>query len=247
MEAPTQVTILADRVVKRGRSPEAAANEAAHYRAMEVAPPPFPTPRLISWNGDELIVTRLGGRALGGRKILEGDVSPRAARACVALATSTAEWDPPVDRRRFDDVRQVEWGLAEGVLQEGEVERMRRHAATATRVFQHGDLIPPNVFVDGDRAAVIDFEWSGRGFVNGLDWARLLANGWGSDALRAELLSAPIAATADGAFSWAVVLCHELRQVERDGAGADWAADARRLYLGQLPALRAALSALPVR
>lgn len=238
------MTILADMVIKRGRSPEAAANEAEHYRAMDTVSPPFGAPRLISSNGDELVVTRLGGLALGPRKILESDVSRRVARACVALATSTAEWDPPVDGRGFDDISQLDWGLAEGILREGEVVRMRRHAASARRVFQHGDLIPPNVFVDGDRAAVIDFEWSGRGFVDGLDWARLLANGWRSANLRAELLSAPIAATPDGAFSWAVVLCHELRQVERDGAGTDWATDARRLYLDQLAALQGMIAAL---
>ena len=49
-----------------------------------------------------------------------------------------------------------------------------------------------------------------------------------------------LAKSADGVLSWAAVLCHELRQLERDGPGSRWAEEARRLYLQQLPLLRLA-------
>ena len=185
---------------------------------------------------------RLAGAALGEGKILHGDVSLTTAQQCLDLVLSTAGWESPVDGHRLDYRRQLDWGRDRGLLSSAEIDLLREHERKAERRFQHGDLIPSNVIVDDDGIGVIDFEWSGRSAVNGLDWATLLVNGWKAESLRTVFLGSPIAMTADGILNWATVVCHELRQVERDGARSSWAQEARDLYEQQLPVLRDSLA-----
>lgn len=205
---------------------------------MEVVPPPFRTARLIAWNAEGMTLRYLDGAALGAGKILEHDVTAETAQQCLDLALTTARWESPVDGHRFDYRRQLDWGCERGLLTPAELGLLREIERRAERRFQHGDLIPSNVIVDADGAGAIDFEWSGRTAVNGLDWATLLANGWKAETLRSVFLGSWIANTADGILNWAAVICHELRQVERDGARSSWAQDARDLYGQQIPVLR---------
>ncbi|WP_217184894.1 phosphotransferase [Streptomyces sp. AC495_CC817] len=231
-----------DVVVKAGRSRRRAVNEALHYLAMDAVPPPFRTARLIAWSAEGMMLKRLDGAALGAGKILEHDVPAEIAQQCLDLALATSGWESPVDGHRFDYRRQLDWGCERGLLAPAELDVLREHERRAERRFQHGDLIPSNVIVGADGAGAIDFEWSGRTAVNGLDWATLLVNGWNAETLRSVLLGSWIASTADGVLNWASVICHELRQVERDGGEATWAREARDLYTQQLPLMRAAVA-----
>lgn len=229
-------------VVKAGRSRPRALTEVLHYLAMEVVPPPFRAPRLVSWGEEGMTLRRLDGASLGEGKILDRDVSPELAQQCLDLALSTADWASPVDGHRLDYRRQLEWGCERGILSPPELDLLCDRERRADRRFQHGDLIPSNVIVCADGVGLIDFEWSGRAAVNGLDWTTLLVNGWRTETLRSVLLGSPMATMSDGILNWATVICHELRQVERDGGQSPWAREARDLYGQQLPVLREAIA-----
>lgn len=232
----------AEVVVKTGRSRERSVNEALHYLAMEVVPPPFRAPRLVSWGSEGMVLRRLDGAVLGEGKILDRHVPPTTAKQCLDLALSTAGWESPVDGHRVDYRRRLGWGRQRGLLSAAEIDLLGEHERRADRRFQHGDLIPSNVIVDAGGVGVIDFEWSGRSAVNGLDWATLLVNGWRAESMRSTFLGARMAMTADGILNWATAICHELRQVERDGGQSSWAREARDLYGQQIPLLRDAMA-----
>jgi Ser/Thr protein kinase RdoA (MazF antagonist) len=140
-------------------------HEIAIYRQMAACLPPVPVPRLLHADAHAMLLQRLAGRPLHTNRH-----APRLPVLHLAAALDTltrfATWAPPgaLPMPSWTYPQRIARYHAAGYLTDNDAKLMaslaHRHAGQETVC--HGDPLPSNILLHGDRCALIDFEHTTR-------------------------------------------------------------------------------------
>ncbi len=152
-------------------------HEVEVYQLIHTEPPQPPTPQLIDHDGAGLMMlTRLPGSPLHSARHIDTDLS--AATVAVVMTTINAMtcWQPttPPAPVVADYRAQVDAEHTAGIIDDPGRDAIRAllYRSGEQREMQHGDPLPANLILDGDRCGLVDFEHTAM-FLPGWDLAVL--------------------------------------------------------------------------
>jgi hypothetical protein len=192
------------------------AHELAVYGRLASDPPPVSVPELL-WADDRLtVLTEVPGRRLHDERHLTRDISQVQVQLVLDTLETLTRWAPdPALPEPIDYHGRIDGEHAAHLLDDAE--RIALHTLVdrigPVRITAHGDPLPANLLIDGDRCALVDWEYSGI-YLPGHDLALLYTIGAAASPTLATAITDRVAAegiTTEYSVNLVLLVCREIR------------------------------------